>query len=637
MRCSLEKNRVLNGSVKIDDAFWSPKLKTFFEVTLKDTFNKLEKDGAIENYQNVIDGKLNTHKGCPWHDGLLLETIRGAADYLKRGESDEALVKRLDGYIDVMEKAQLAAGGGYLHTLVLLDCPTMRFGENGGSILWQHDLYNHGCLFEAGVHYYQATGKTKLLEIAIRAANALVEVIGEPPKKWIVPGHELPEYALLEMYELLCDEPELVQKLSVPVKVEDYRELVHFWIHGRGRHEHRTNHPQYMGEYAQDHAPIDRQFQAVGHAVRAVLYYTGITRLAMLEGDEDLLSNSIRLWNNVELRKLHINGGVGATHFEEKFGEDYDLPNTAYLETCASVGLVFWAEALSRATGDARYFQIIERALYNILLSAVTLQGDSYFYRNPLTSDGSDHHWAWHGCPCCPPMFHKTFGMFDRLIYAQDDDSLLVNLYVAGTASSAFPWGSVQWTTRSSLPWKGEWSMKVERVAKPFALKVRVPEWAQDLCWHKNGDVVQPEICRDYAIFEVCEGDVIDFEDSMEPRRIEAHPYVRADRGRVAVARGPLVYCVEAVDNHGETEFTIAEDPQFTVQERPQLLGGISIINGKTDEGVDFTAVPLYVWDNRMAGKMGVWLSQKGKPDCWKLTGWEKRLYRNYTPGKKPL
>lgn len=384
------------------------------------------------------------------------------------------IIERIDRYVDIVAKAQEAAGGGYIHTLVLLDFPSFRYGENGGNILSQHDLYNHGCLFEAGVHYYKATGKTKLLEVAIKAANELAATIGEPPKKWVVPGHSLPEYAIMELYELLMDEPEIAQKVSCPVNPEAYRELGKFWVFGRGQHENRVNHPQYMGEYSQDHAPIHNQVQAVGHAVRATLYYTGVTREAMLDGDQTLLKDSIRLWDNVAARKLHINGGIGATHFEEKFGTDYDLVNSAYLETCATVGLIFWAESLSRATGDARYFQTIERSLYNLMLSSVTLQGDSYFYRNPLISDGSDHHWAWHECPCCPPMIHKTFGMFDKLIYAQDDESLYVNLYIGGEADVEFPWGTARVKTSTELPWSGSYALTVTEAAQAFKLKVRV-------------------------------------------------------------------------------------------------------------------------------------------------------------------
>ena len=632
MRHALETNRPVDGRFTFDDPFWSPRLRTFFDVTLPDTFDKFERDGTLDNFRDVIAGKHGTHRGCPWHDGLLYETIRGAADYLARGERSEALVKRVDGYIDLVAEAQRAAGGGYLHTLVLLNFPQYRYGENGGSILWQHDLYNHGCLFEAGVHWYKATGKTKLLEVAVRAANELAETIGEPPKKWVVPGHPLPEYALMELYELFADEPGLAERLGCPVRPEAYRTLAKFWIFGRGQHEHRVNHPQYMGEYSQDHAPIHKQFQAVGHAVRATLYYTGVTREAMLDGDRELLEDSKRLWTNVETRKLHVNGGIGATHFEEKFGTDYDLVNTAYLETCATAGLILWAESLSRAEGDARYFNTIERGLYNLMLSSVTMQGDGYFYENPLTSDGTAHHWAWHTCPCCPPMIHKIFGMLDRMVFAQDDEGLYVNLMIGGELTASFPWGTVRLRAETGLPWKGSWRIRVEEAARPFRLRLRVPEWARrTACLRVNSVPAEPETVRGYAVLTVTAGDTVEWTDPLPVRRIEAHPWVSADKGRVALMRGPLVYCAEGVDNSGETDFTLAEDPAFTVSRRGDLPGGgADVIRGLREDGRPFTAVPLYLWDNRLAGKMNVWLKQSGKPQEASAEGWDGRLYREY-------
>ena len=626
-----EANRPLNGPVRIDDPFWSPKLRTFFDVTLPDSFDKLEGDGAIENYENLIAGKLNTHKACPWHDGLLLETIRGASDYLLRGEKSDALIQRIDRYAEIIERAQLTTGGGYLSTYTMLDRPHQRYGTNGGSILWQHDLYNNGCLLEAGVHYYRATGKMRLLECALRSANDLCMTIGQPPKLWIVPGHSLPEYALIELYELVMDEPELAEKTAVPIQSAEYLRLAHFWIRGRGKHEHRINHPQYMGEYAQDHAPIEKQFQAVGHAVRATLYYTGVTRLAMLEGNGELLSASKRLWKNVSERKLHVNGGVGATHFEEKFGEDYDLPNTAYLETCASAGLIFWADTLSRATGDAQYYEIIERAMYNLMLSSVSLQGDSYFYRNPLTSDGNDHRWAWHGCPCCPPMIHKTFGMIDQFAYAQDAFGLFVNLFVGGTAEASFSWGSVRIRSHSDLPRLFNHSIQIEQADMPFLLRLRIPGWTSEKAIiQQNGKTIQPEIQNGYAVLRVSRGDNILFTETLLPRRIEAHPYVRHDRECVALAYGPLIYCLEGVDNKGVVDCTVSEHPAFTSEFRADLLGGVTVIHGSSASGKRFTAVPLYAWDNRTAGKMRVWLKQENKPDTWDTEGWNGRLYRDY-------
>ena len=629
MRLTGTGNSPIAGRVFIDDAFWNPKLALYFGVTLPDTLDKLERDGAVENLERAARGETGGHRGPPWLDGLLMETVRGASDYLRRGERDDGLKKRIESYARAVKAVQDVTGG-YVSTYTLLERPDQRFGENGGSILWQHDLYNNGCLIEAGVHHYLGTGSSSLLDCAVRCANQLSGVIGEPPGKWIVPGHELPSYALIELIELFRDHPALAASVSESPSVSAWQTLAHFWIHGRGHHEHRTNHPQYMGEYAQDHAPIESQVQAVGHAVRATLYYTGVTRLAMLEGDRALLEHSLRLWDNVTERKLHVNGGVGATHFEEKFGEDYDLVNTAYLETCASVGLIFWAEALSRAVGSARFFSVIERALYNLMLSSVSLDGRHYFYRNPLLSDGSDHHWAWHGCPCCPPMFHKTFGRFDRLAVAQDDRGVLINLHVGCTIDCEGAFGRAILKAETALPWKGSYRLTVQKADRAFSLRLRVPEWAESIAFFVNGQSAAPDDEKGYAVFTVREGDVVAFEDPMPVRRIEAHPYVRADRDRVAIARGPLIYCLEGVDNPYGVDVVLPERAEFDVGYSKDIPGGAVVIHGRTEGNDRFTAVPLAVWDNRMAGAMNVWLRQRGKKDVWDITGWKKKLYRTY-------
>ena len=619
----------LRGAFRFDDAYWSPRLERLFRVTLKDTFDKLERDGAIENYRDLAAGRLGRHRGMPWHDGLLLETIRGAADYLTR-ERDDALIARVEGYVEAVEAAQLASGGGYLSTYTQLDRPDMRYGENGGSILWQHDLYNNGCLFEAGAHWYRSTGKTRLLACAVRSANALSAAIGKPPKRWVVPGHPLPEYALLELVDLFDAEPDLPARLNAPADVEGWRTLADFWVRGRGFHAHRRNHPQYMGEYAQDHAPIHRQVQAVGHAVRATLYYTGVTRLAMAQGDGALLDDSVRLWENVAERKLHVNGGVGATHFEEKFGENYDLNNGAYLETCASVGLIFWCDALNRATGDGKYFDPAERAVWNLMLSSVSASGDRYFYRNPLESDGSDHRWAWHDCPCCPPMIAKLFGMLDRLAAGQDGDGIYLNLLAGGTLSAGLDGGEARLALRSELPWRGAWSARVEEAPPGFTLRVRVPEWLSEPAWTVNEEAAAPETVDGYASFRLGAGDTLALRDPLPVRRIEAHPQVACDRGRVAVMRGPLVYCAEGADNPGGVDAALDEPPCFTIVDRPDLPGGAVGIVARTAGGGQLSLAPLNLWDNREPGPMRVWFRQSGKDEKWNTEGWSHRLYRPY-------
>ena len=629
MDIRIGKLRPLCGGFRFNDPFWGPKLDRLFRVTLKDTFDKLERDGAVENYRDLAAGRLGAHRGRPWHDGLLLETIRGAADYLTR-EDDPALRARIERYAEAIEAAQLASGGGYLSTYTQLDRPDMRYGMNGGSILWQHDLYNNGCLFEAGAHWYRATGGTRLLACATRSANALSEALGAPPKAWVVPGHSLPEYALLELIECFEAEKGLAEKLGLSVDLQAWRRLADFWVRGRGCHAQRRNHPQYMGEYAQDHAPIHQQVQAVGHAVRATLYYTGVTRLAMAQGDAALLADSVRLWENAATRKMHINGGVGATHFEEKFGEDYDLDNRAYLETCAAVGQVFWSESLNRATGEGRYFDAAERAIWNVMLSSVSQSGDRYFYRNPLESDGTDHRWEWHSCPCCPPMIAKLFGMLDRLVAGQAGNEVRVNLLVGGEIEATLDGGEARLTLRSALPWRGEWSARVECAPAGFRLGVRLAEWLSGPVWRVNGEQIVPETDGGYALFPLRAGDELSLEDPLPVRRMEAHPQAACDRGKVAVTRGPLVYCAEGADNPGGVEVTLAAEPAFETRECPDLLGGVTVVTARTEDGGALRLVPLYAWDNRSPGPMRVWFRQAGKKTAWNTQGWSGKLYRPY-------
>lgn len=620
-------NRTVYGT-RIDDAFWNPKLDLYYNVTLNDSFDKFERDKTLENFENVTKGEGH-HHACPWHDGLLYETIRGASDYMmQRGQRDAALEERIDGYIDIICAAQDKVGDGYLSTYTLLDYPDNRFGENGGNLIMQHDVYNCGCLFEAGVHYYQATGKAKLLAAALKCANYLCDEIGPAPKKTVVPAHSIIEGTFMELYHLVKSDQTIQEKTGVPVRAEDYLALNDFFVHMRGRYEGRINYPRYMGEYSQDHAPIEHQEEAVGHAVRATLYYHGATQLALEQRDEELLGHLTRLWDNVEYKKMYINGGVGATHFEEKFGVAYDLPNTGYMETCATVGLMFWADSMSKATSESRFYDVVETALYNLMLSSVSETGDHYFYRNPMTSKGDDHRWAWNGCPCCPPMIHKLFGYMNNMIYAVGDKGLMVNLYV----SSAMEAEGYVVSQVSNFPWAGDVELKVESAPKDGALLLRAPRWAEGrVAVTVNGAKVKAECVSGYLSVPVAAGDVIAMTFPMEPTRMQAHPYVRSDNGRVAIQRGPVVYCIEGVDNNGDVDRELAIDWRPEEQYEANLLGGVMTITAATTEGKRIKAVPLYTWDNRAADGMNVWLRQQGMPPRpLSAEGWERAIYMPY-------
>ena len=305
--------------VKIDDAFWSPKLKTWRTVTVKDCLDKFEKDGAFRNFDHVARGELDApHGGPPWYDGLVYELIRGAADLLAQ-EPDPALEARIDGYIDRISAAAARDPDGYINTYTQMREPGHRWGQNGGNDREQHDLYNIGCLVEAGVHDYRSTGKTKLLATAVRAANGMVALMGPPPRKNIIPGHALSEESFVRLYELFRERPGLKRELGVPVDEGSYLELARFWIDARGHHEGRQN----FGEYGQDHLPVLQQTTIEGHAVRASLLAAGVAAFGVAGEQPRYVDAAERLWRNMVTRRLYITGGVGAIARDEKFGGDF--------------------------------------------------------------------------------------------------------------------------------------------------------------------------------------------------------------------------------------------------------------------------------------------------------------------------
>ena len=373
--------------VVLKKGLWKERMDVFANKTIPDVLDKFEKDkgGVLSNYRQVVNNKKGKHVGHAFYDGLINETMRGVSDFMAR-QYDRTLDQRLDQYIALMAEAQAASGDDYLNTFTSTNFPNCRWGTNGGNLLWFHDLYNTGAVVEAGVHHYRATGKTNLLNIAVRLANHVTRVIGPIPGVNIVPAHSLPEEAYLKLYTLFKEEPDLKEKIEVPVNEEDYLNLVKYWLDHRGRHEDRKSYPRYLGEYAQDHAPILQQSEAVGHAVRAGLLYTGIAEYANITGDADYAAAARRLWENIVQRKMHISGAIGALQNEEKFGYEYQLPEKAYLETCANIALMFFARAMFVHNGEGEYMDILERALYNGVLVGVSIKGDEYFYRNPSSA-----------------------------------------------------------------------------------------------------------------------------------------------------------------------------------------------------------------------------------------------------------
>ncbi len=629
--------------VSLNDAFWNAQMEKISKITAKDIIHKFEHDhtdGIMRNYEWVTSGETGKHVGPPWYDGLICETIRGISDLIA-ANYDAELDERLDYYTDMIAKAQDAGGDGYINTYTQLMAPNHRFGENGGNHVWQHDIYNIGCLIEAGIHFYKATGKHKLLSCAIKAANYLCNYIGEPPKHNIVPAHSLPEEALIKLHRLLKDNDALCSEIlaayGVTPKPTEIIRLAKFFIDYKGRHDNRVSTPAYMGEYAQDHRPVTEQTEAVGHAVRAGLFYTGVAALAAETGDEAYYQATARLWNNVTTKKLHITGGIGASRDEEKFGYQYDLPNRAYLETCAGVALCFWAGESHKLFRDAKFIDVFERALYNNVLPCLSADGTRYFYENPLISDGDIERWEWHGCPCCPPMFLKLISAIPDYIYSFDTDSIYVNLYIGSKANIAFQCADVTISqTDCQFPWHGSSSICV-KVSTPahFKLLLRRQEYVGNVRLSLNGSTITPIITNGYYVIERDwqSGDTISVEMELPILKMQAHPYVRAvteyeNASNIAIQRGAFVYCSEEIDNKDFDSITLASDTSLTAIEGNGLFDKTVLIEGKTTNG-DIKLIPYYLWNNRGKGKMAVWLKLEGyRSDPTRVEGWEGKLYR---------
>ena len=628
-------------SVTIEDSFWSPKRKVWQAVTIPDCFAKFENDrgGALNNFDRVRDGKLDGHGGPPWYDGLIYEMIRGSADFLA-AQPDPALEKRMDAYIARIAAAQNRDTNGYLNTWTQLQHPDQRWGLNGGNDGYQHEMYNVGALCEAAVHYYRATRKSSLLKVAVKFANYTCEQVGPSPKYELIPNHAIVEEAFADLYLFFREHPELKREMPIAINEDRYLALGQYWVEARGHQ--RKDQPCY-GAYNQDHKPVFEQTTIEGHAVRAALLCAGVTALAGINGREDYREAAIGLWKNMAEKKTYLTGGIGATAAGEAFGNDYVLPNDGYLETCGAVAAGFFDRNLNLLTGDARYVDALELELYNGAMTGVSLAGNSYTYVNPLESSHGNSRWSWNGCPCCPPMFLKLMGAMPGYIYAQDKSGIYVNLFVGSKARIQLAGREVVLNQTTDYPWEGGVKIVVEKAAE-FDLHIRIPGWCQgpsspeDLYQPDkrplrgsaflklNGKVVESlEIALGYATLHHRwkSGDVVQLTLDMPVRRVKANPQLKADQGRVALMRGPIVYCFEGTDNGGAVQnLVIPPTTEFTPKYLRNLLGGVTVLNG-TAKGVfvtganrvlsvpfDLTAVPYYANANRGTCPMQVWMPE---------------------------
>lgn len=582
-----------NGKTIIQDGFWTPYLRNIRNVMLPYTFRKFEEVGYMQNFSSVANNDGEKHIGPPFSDGLVMESMRGAFDFLGT-EYDPELDEMLDRLVDLVCSA--AQEDGFLCTMTVQNYPEKRWGVNG-HIIHQHDLYDHGCLIEAAISQYLATGKKKMLTAAVKAANLICGYMG-PGKKNVVPGHSLPEEAFVKLYRLFRDHRELdAFAAENGVEPEQYLKLAEFWYDMRGNHEDRPPNAGFTVKYNQDHLPFAQQTTAEGHAVRATLCYTGAAAVAYELDRQDYVQALDAIWENVTQKKLHISGGIGTRHDIEGFDEDYNLPNNAYLETCAAIGNMFWNGEMSLLQAESKYYDYFEQSLYNNVLAAIGEDFIHYTYQNPLVSDGSFRRWEWHGCPCCPPMLLKIFSALNTYIYTYRPGELNVNLFIDSNLE----------TDGFRISQNGK-RIYVDSKGKAMKVRIRIPNYAKNFNLTVNGKLVDVTVENGYAVISAVwsQNDEIGVTFDEPVRRIFANPAVEADRGMVAFMRGPFLLCAEGIDNGGDVEFTVAENPQLTADG--------DAVTGKTADGKIFRLIPYFRWCNRnhepTDSKMAVWFKQ---------------------------
>ncbi|HZY83083.1 MAG TPA: beta-L-arabinofuranosidase domain-containing protein [Cyclobacteriaceae bacterium] len=617
------------SQVRVADSFWTPAMDKVATTTLQACIFQTEvKTPRIRNFEKVARKQNEKHEGIFYDDSDVFKALEAIA-YSLKNHPDPTLEAKADEWIDKIAAAQL--DDGYLNTYYTLGKLDQRWTD-----MSMHEDYNGGHMIEAAVAYFNATGKRKLLDVSIKWANHFMSLFGPGKKHWVT-GHQELELALVKLFKATNDRAYLDEAKWL------LEERGHKLAKGYTWTEWRDT------AYAQDVVPVKEQKEITGHAVRAMYMYTGAADVAALTGDQDYMKAMNTVWEDVVYRNMYLTGGIGSSGNNEGFSVDYDLPNEqAYCETCASVGMVFWNQRMNMLTGDAKFVDVLERSLYNGARDGLSLSGDRFFYGNPLASNGRHFRREWFGTACCPANIARLVASLGDYIYAKSDDALRINLFVASDTRVKIGKEDVAVKMETQYPYDGKVNIGIDPKKKmKFVLQVRIPGWAQGeavpgglyefedkkaqpVVLTINGKPATYKMEKGYAMIDRQwqAGDRLEMNIPMDIKKVVARKEVPQDEDRVALQRGPLVYCIEGADNNGAALNVILPDdvkPSETSCEK-DLLGGVVTIKFKaptvqiasdgksvTSEIKTVTAIPYYAWCNRGQNQMQVWLPRKIK------------------------
>jgi DUF1680 family protein len=607
-------------AVEIADTFWAPRQRRNREASLPSQYRLLWDTGRIDNLLRAAGERDGAFQGRVFNDSDVYKWLE-AASWSLATHPDPELRAMVDEIVPIIAAAQRP--DGYLNSYYARDHAAERWTDFD-----QHEMYCAGHLFQAAVAHHRATGSPALLDVATRFADHLDTVFGPESagKQVATDGHPEVEMALVE--------------LARETGERRYLDLARFFLDVRGHGILGDAFGRFGPEYHQDHQPFRELDEIVGHAVRAVYLNAGAADISAETGEPALLQTLHRLWQSMTARKMYVSGGIGSRYEGESFGEDYELPNAlAYTETCAAIGSLMWNWRMLLIEGDPRYADLIELTLYNAILPGISLDGETYFYQNPLADEGSHRRQAWFGTACCPPNVARTLASLGGYLYAVAGDQIVVHQYVAGSARITLDDSrEVALQLRTHYPWDGDIALAVDGEGD-FALMLRVPAWCNDgATLTINGEPV-PASLTPGAYAEVRRtwrpGDTVQLSLPMPARRIASHPAVEENTDRVALMRGPLLYCVEQSDNPGVDLRAVAipEEAAIRAIDRPNLLGGVVALEidaalqpadapwsgilyrdasaestSPRREPVTVTAIPYHAWANRAPGPMRVWL-----------------------------